>query len=273
MEQDSPQMIAARNYENNTVKHTTGPHAAVLIEHASPKQGERVLDVACGTGIVARLAAPLVGSSGAVTGVDINPAMIAVARSVPQPDGPAIDWREANAEALPLPASSVDLVVSLAGLQFIPDKKRALAEMHRVLRPGGRLALSIWDSPDRNPIGNIVWGSLARRLDVSIDRLNPGFTLGDPALLEDMLQGSGFSEIEITSRSLDLWHPNDGIHIPEILQRTAGFLPVVANMSPEERAALASDAEAEIFKGLEAYRDGDGLRSPSTALIGVACRH
>lgn len=132
---------AAENYERYFVPTIGAPFATALLNAAALQVGERVLDIACGTGVVTRLAAEQVGQQGAVAGLDVNPAMLAVARSVPS-SGAAIEWHEANAESLPLPDGSFDVVVSSLGLQFVTDKTSALREMRRVLAPEGRLAIA-----------------------------------------------------------------------------------------------------------------------------------
>ena len=114
--QSNPALVAAENYEKNVVTYSTGPFAAILLEHADPQPGEHVVDIACGTGVVARQTAPRVGAAGTVVGVDINPAMLAVARARPAPAGAAIDWREGSALALPVPDNAFDLVLCQAGL-------------------------------------------------------------------------------------------------------------------------------------------------------------
>ena len=118
---------APENYERYFVPAIGAPFAADLIESAGLSPGDRVLDVACGTGIVARLAAPRVGPTGRVTGLDLNPGMLAVAASVTPPEM-AIDWREANAEAIPLPDEAFDVVFCQFGLQFMPTSSRRCAK-------------------------------------------------------------------------------------------------------------------------------------------------
>src|SRR3546814_10148611 len=110
--------------------------------NAALREGERVLDVACGTGVVTRLASEQVGATGAVAGLDVNPGMLAVARAA-TPEGMSIEWHEANAEAMPLPDASFDVVLCQLGLQFMPDRQAALREMRRVLVDGGRLAFNV----------------------------------------------------------------------------------------------------------------------------------
>jgi len=113
--------------------------------HLSP--GKRVLDVACGTGVLARAAAARVAPAGAVVGVDANPGMLTVAARIT----PAIEWRQAPAEALPFPDQAFDAVVSQFGLMFFADRQTALNEMVRVLRPDGRLAVAVWDTLEHTP--------------------------------------------------------------------------------------------------------------------------
>jgi ubiquinone/menaquinone biosynthesis C-methylase UbiE len=119
-------------YERYLVPAIFGVWAPVLIDAAALRPGDRVLDLACGTGVVARQAKPHVGPTGAVTGVDLNPGMLAIARSVE----PSIDWQEGNAGALPFTDGSFDVVFCQLGMQYFPDRSAAIGEMHRV--PVGR---------------------------------------------------------------------------------------------------------------------------------------
>jgi ubiquinone/menaquinone biosynthesis C-methylase UbiE len=129
---------AAELFERYVVPAITAKWAQDLLDRAQPREGETVLDIACGTGIVARLAAIRMGQ-GLVTGLDLNTAMLAVARSVPT-EGAAITWIEGSALDLPFPADSFDVVFCQLGLQFFPDQRKALREIYRVLKGGdGRL--------------------------------------------------------------------------------------------------------------------------------------
>jgi ubiquinone/menaquinone biosynthesis C-methylase UbiE len=114
-------------YERYLVPAIARLWAADLVERAAPKSGERVLDIACGTGIVARFAAATMGI-GHIVGLDINEGMLAVARSRSAGSGPHIEWREASALDLPFPDNSFDLILCQLGLQFFPDQPRALRE-------------------------------------------------------------------------------------------------------------------------------------------------
>ena len=159
--------------------------------------GQRVLDVACGTGVLARVAAESVGTSGSVAGVDINPGMLAVARKA----APDIDWREGSAESLPHEDRAFDAVVSQFGLMFFPDRKTALREMMRVLNPNGRLAVAVFDSLDNIPAYAIMADVFERRAGKEIgDVLRFPFSLGDPEQIASLFADAGVENAEIDSQ-------------------------------------------------------------------------
>lgn len=135
---------AAKTFEALFVPALFRQWAPKVADAAHIQSGQRVLDVACGTGILAREAASRMESTGHVVGIDLSPGMVAVARQL----APTIEWREGMAESLPFPDRSFDAVVSQFGLMFFTDRRQALQEMFRVLAPGGRLAVATWDSLD-----------------------------------------------------------------------------------------------------------------------------
>ena len=131
-------------YERELVPAVFGPWAPILIELVDPKPGDRVIDIACGTGIVAGLAAAKVGPTGIVAGVDLNPGMLSVARTLRSSDDAAsVRWQEASADRLPFPDGSFDIAYCQLGLQFFADRPAALREMRRVLSSTGQLALMV----------------------------------------------------------------------------------------------------------------------------------
>src|SRR5262249_13891539 len=133
---------AAELYQRYLVPSITAKWAQDLVDRALFRAGEEVLDLACGTGVVARLAAAKV-APGHVTGLDLNAEMLVGARGV-STDGPPIDWKEGSALDLPFQPGHFDVVLCQLGLQFFPDQPRALREMRRVLREAGRVALSVY---------------------------------------------------------------------------------------------------------------------------------
>src|SRR5262245_56824479 len=118
---------APETYERELVPAVFGPWAPILAELAHPKPGDRVIDMACGTGIVARLAAARVGTSGVVVGVDLNPGMLNVARSLrPMDNSAPVQWQDASADKLPFSDGSFDVAYCQLGLQFFADRPTAL---------------------------------------------------------------------------------------------------------------------------------------------------
>lgn len=152
---------------------------------------QQVLDVACGTGVLAREAADRVGSGGGVTGIDRNDGMLAVAGRV----APEIDWRHGLAESLPFDDGRFDAVVSQFGLMFFEERATALAEMWRVLRPGGRLAVAVWDALERTP-GYAAMTDLLQRLfgDAAADALRAPYVLGEPKRLLSLFAAAGIPD-------------------------------------------------------------------------------
>jgi SAM-dependent methyltransferase len=187
---------AAAVYEELFVPALFQQWAARVADAAEIGAGQRVLDVACGTGVLARAAADRVGTDGAVTGVDVNDGMLAVARR----HGPEIDWRTAPAEALPFEDRTFDAVVSQFGLMFFEDRPAALREMVRVLRPGGRLAVAVWDRLEASP-GYAALADLLRRLfgEDAAAALDAPFVLGDRALLASLFAGAGIAGAQIAT--------------------------------------------------------------------------
>ena len=154
----------AEMYERGLVPAIFAPWAAVLIKQAALQRGERVLDVACGTGVVARLAVQQVGSTGRIIGLEKDAERLAVARSLPPVPGVSLEWQESNALAMPFADAYFDALLCQQGLQVFPDRPAALREMHRALVPGGRLILSVWGSLEQCPGYAALVGALERHL-------------------------------------------------------------------------------------------------------------
>jgi ubiquinone/menaquinone biosynthesis C-methylase UbiE len=137
----------AEVYERYMVPAAFALWAADLLALLALPSGSRVLDVACGTGIVARMAAPQTGATGVVVGLDLHGGMLAVARA----QAPTGVWVQGSATAFPCATAAFDVVVCQQGVQSFPDRLAALREMARVLRPGGRIALVVWGALADNP--------------------------------------------------------------------------------------------------------------------------
>jgi len=229
------------NYERYFVPAIGAPVAEDLVERAALRSGERVLDVACGTGVVARLAAGRVGPDGAVAGLDVNPGMLAVARSATPPDV-AIDWHEASAERMPLPDASFDAVLCQMGIQFMPDKQAAAAEMRRVLAPGGRLALNV---PGPTPEPFVVMAdALAHHIATeAAGFVHQVFSLHETSEVEALLQGAGFQRVVVDAEETPLRLPPPGEFLWQYIFSTP-LAGVMGGVDDEDRTALERDVVA-----------------------------
>jgi ubiquinone/menaquinone biosynthesis C-methylase UbiE len=166
----------------------------VVADAAGTGPGERVLDVACGTGVLACAAHERVGAGGAVVGLDPNEQMLAVARR----KSTGVEWKSGRAESLPFPDASFDRVVSQFGFMFFEDRPAALREMMRVLRPGGRLALAVCDALDHSP-GYAVLAELLHRLfgHQVADAFRAPFALGDSEQLLSLCAAAGIHDAKV----------------------------------------------------------------------------
>lgn len=242
----------------------------VLLKHAAPRPGERVLDVACGTGIVARQVAPIVAAKGTVVALDINPAMLAVARALPAPAGAAIEWREGNALALPLPDGAVDLVLCQQGLQFFPDRVAAVQEMRRVLAPGGRIGLSVWQALQHHPIHEAMIEVTARHLGTPISALATPFSLWDAEELRKLLSAAGFERVDITPKSITVPFPSPERFVSLMVLGFAAIVPAFAQLDTTARSDLVETVSREIDAILRKYIEGDTVAIPTSSHIAVA---
>jgi SAM-dependent methyltransferase len=164
-----------------------------------------VLDLACGTGQPAATAAARVRPGGHVTATDLTPEMVAAARRKAERLGlDHVDVREMDMQALAFGEASFDAVTCRFGLMFCPDPVRAAAEAHRVLRPGGRFALAVWDEPAANPFFTVLAAAVADVVPMPPpDAAAPGvFRLAPPGELERVLRAAGFQEIAVERRPM-----------------------------------------------------------------------
>ena len=233
----------------------------MLVDAARLAPGERVLDIACGTGIVARTAAERLGPSGHVIGIDLNADMIRVARSLPPPVGAPIEWFERSALDLGLGDTSVDAVLCQQGLQFFPDRARAMWEMRRVLRRGGRLALSVWK--DIGVYNNAVGAALARVLDADTATR---FCASRQAPTQDEVRRlaieAGFAVVDVRVSRQEIRLPRIDRFALDHLAATP-VAAVVAATEPEARRRIGES----VGEQLQRFADGDGVVYPEETYV------
>lgn len=261
---------AAETYEKYFVPAMFVPWANVLLRHASPQPGERVLDVACGTGIVARLAAPLVGSSGQMVAVDVNPAMLAVAGAHPAPSGATIHWQEGNAAALPFPDGAFDVVLCQHGLQFFPDRAGAVREMRRVLVPGGRALAIVLQALARHPVFEALIESAARHLLLPISAVMTPFALSDADELRTLFMAAGFEGVEVFPESVTVRFPEPERFVPLAFMSSAAAVPAFTQLETPARKALLETVCAEVEPTVRRYRKTDFVTFPMFAHLARA---
>lgn len=251
---------AAVVYEQKFVPALFGYWPTIVADAASIAPGDRVVDVACGTGILAREAAKRVGQTGLVTGLDINEGMLAVAGRV----APEISWRQGDAAALPFDDESFDVVCSQFALMYFPEREAALREMWRVLAPRGRLAVAVWASFERAKGYEMLTDMAARRTnETAAAILKAPFVLGDPEQLLEILHAADIKGIE--HRILNGW-----VRFPSVeafLNAEVKGSPLDDVLSEDEYQSLLEEAKS----GLAVFRNGDGsLAMPIGAQIVTA---
>jgi ubiquinone/menaquinone biosynthesis C-methylase UbiE len=257
------------NYERYLVPSIFGPWARDLVEIAALRPGERVLDIACGTGIVARTAARKLGGKGSVVGLDLSAPMLATARAAAVEEGLVIEWWEGSATKLPLTDAAFEVVFCQQGLQFFPDRPTSLREMYRVLSPSGRLVLSIWTGIDKSPGFAVLASSLARHIGPEAGRLMTAgpFGLSDAEELRAMIAEAGFEAVTIHPTVKILRYPS-----PEafVLRYAAGsaLAGPIAEAGDDARAVLL----AEVGAALQPYVEAGTLAFPIESNIVVARR-
>ncbi len=256
----------AEIYERWLVPAVFAPWAAILIEQAALQPGERVLDVASGTGIVARLVAKPVGPAGQIIGLDNDAERLAVARSLPPLPGVSLAWQEGSVIAMPFADASFDALLCQQGLQFFSDRPAALREMHRVLVPGGRLVLSVWGSLERCPGHAALVRALEGHLaTAAASVIRSFFALGEASEVRSLLAGGPFHKVQLltAARTVRFASPEQFVRIEMIPSHPESPL---ADM--DERALLV--LISEVNTALQPYVGPDGLIFPMQAHLVTA---
>jgi ubiquinone/menaquinone biosynthesis C-methylase UbiE len=256
--------------ERAFVSRATRPLTRWLEDALAPRPGETLLELAAGPGDTSLELAPRVAPGGRVLCTDRSPAMVEAAARAARARG--LDWvdcRVVDAEALDLPEACVDAAFCRLALMLMPDPGRVLEELRRVLRPGGRLAVVVWDAPEHNAWATALWDVLESRTD--LPPAVPGgpgmFALGDAARLEALLAAAGF-DVPRLERVPMTWAYPSFERFWEVQSALNGSLVgLLARLGDAERAELA-DAVAEAVEGFRV--DGGGYALPGRAIGALA---
>lgn len=234
-----------------------GPCAKALVALAAPAPGERVLDLACGTGLAAREVASVLKGAASISGCDINQAMLDVGSEVAARESHNIDFKQGDAGELPYQDGTFDLVLCQQGFQFFPDRAAALGEIKRVLAPTGRFAAAIWLSEAHCPGQGAFIGAMEKHgLDVSGSRR--AFSFGDEAQLRSVFGGQCFPFLEIGSARF-MAKFDSPKHCIEVLATSTLYVRMALEQAtPDLRKTILDDAVA----ALEKYKANASVQIP-----------
>ena len=256
-------------YQRYLVPGITAKWAEDLVHRAQLREGEEVLDVACGTGVVARLAASKV-APGHVTGLDLNAGMLDVARGISN-ERASVSWMEGSALDLPFPSGHFDIVLCQLGLQFFPDQPRALREMRRVVRERGRIALSVYSPIERTPGANAFVCALDEVLCPEASRIKRGeHSFANPAQLEKLLRDAGFGAVDVLTVEQTIVFPSALDYVRFQLLATPMRVLLNDKTEPERQAVISSVASKTAILSTPAMLDGGKFTFPQEAYVAIA---
>ncbi len=251
-------------YEQLLVQPLFRPWVDDLFERVRLTSGDRVLDVACGTGIVARCAKERLGSAAHVVGVDISAPMLAVASE----RAPTVDWREGSASALPIGGTErFDVIFCQQGLQFFPDKTAALREMKRVLAPSGRVAIACWVAAEETPMYRELQRVAERHLGAVQDQR---FSFGGARVLERLLSSAGFQDVRVDRIARTIRLDDAAMWVRMNAAALIGMSTVGAKLTDEGRASVLAVIERESAAVLGPFKHGDGVQFEAATNIAAA---
>lgn len=243
----------------------------VIVEAAHVQPGMRVLDIACGTGEPAISLAALLAGDGEVVGVDISPAPLKIAEERAALRGLTnVIFQQADAHALPFPDNGFDRVTSRLGIMFFSNLPRALSEMRRVLRPGGRAILLVWGPLDQ-PYFHTTIGTVLRMLLGAVvpEQGRKMFALGSTDVLSQTLKQAGFTKVEERLVTVPWTWPGTPEEVWEYFQDVAvPFAPLLQSIPAERRAEI----DAEVLRSISQYYDGASIKFTATVNIAVAVK-
>ncbi len=246
------------------------PVSVWMIEHLALNPGHRVLELASGPGDTGFLAAELIRPGGTLVCSDAAEAMLEIARARAEKLGiDNVEFRRLELEWIDLPTASVDAILCRWGMMLSDDPGTALREARRVLRPGGRLALAVWDRPEENP-----WATIPGRALIKLGHAQPPepdapgmFALAQPGRLEDLLSEAGFVEVVVGGVVVDRNYPDLERYLDEIVDLSQAFSRPYLSLGPDQQEAVRN----EIASLATPFTGPDGsVRLPGRSLVAAA---
>ena len=240
-------------YERLLVGPLFRPWAEAMLDEVALRPGDSLLDIACGTGIVARLALDRQGGQGRVVGVDVSPAMLAVAKTA----APGVEWREGNATTLPLAeGEQFDVVTCQQGFQFFPDRAAAASQIRRALAPGGRFAVATWRPLDENPLFRELHRIGERHLGAILDQRH---AFGETAPLEALLRGAGLNDVAVRTMSRTLRFDDAASLINLNAMALVGMSAAAKDLDQEGRERAEAAIVSDSADAVAPFTDANGL--------------
>ena len=244
------------------------PISEWMIRRLDPQPGDTILELAAGLGDTGVRAARLVGESGRVIITDFAPEMVAAARRRAEEVGVKnAEFRTLDAERMGLDTNSFDCVLCRWGYMLMIDPAAAFAETRRVLRPGGRLAFSVWAARERNP-----WVSLASRILAELGHVLPpdpeapgAFFMADPGRIRDLVVGAGFAEPEIEEVPFRRRFANQDAYWRFLAETAASMSPVLRSLPPEAQRTV----QEQVHEAAWPFHSGEGYDFPAVCLNAV----
>ncbi len=239
-----------------------------IIDRAGLRQGEKILDLGCGTGIVARCAYKSLGDSVHITGVDVNEIALEKAREISALNAATIEWKQADVTALPFSNDTFDVLLCQQGLQYFPDRSCALNEIHRVLVNKGRIVFSVWRSIEFSPF----YYELQKILEAYVNPeaasiLSSAYNLSDSVVLRTLLESARFKNIKIQPVNIQMRYSP----LEEFLFGSFFASPFVNDILALEETKRKEMFQA-IRKSIPDYLDGDSLAAPMGCYVVCATK-
>jgi ubiquinone/menaquinone biosynthesis C-methylase UbiE len=249
----------------------TGPASEMMLDLANLRAGDRVLDVAAGTGDQTLMAARRVGPTGYLLATDNSTSMLNVAAEAARNAGLTnVDTRVMDAENIDLDADSFDAVICRMGLMLFPNPVKALIGMHRVVKPTGKVVTLVWSTEEKNPCRGVPL-SIVRRFGCNLSAV-PGlrlmFALGDPGILEDTFRAGGFHDVAVRAVTTRWRFPSTAEAIRATKDSFLGLQRIMDQLSDADRQRAWKEIEQELSQ----FEAPNGFEAPGEVLIGVGTK-